>query len=168
MMEKKDNVLKETNNSEYRSHLFNLQFVINLVLIVLGGIFLYSENYFISELKWIRVIMAPAISGSFLIFLFFLSVEGTHNIENEYEKQDISKGILSVLISTLIVCILCDLLLSKHLERTVALGSLCLGVSFFFKMRYKNIYTMAIITGIVEGMILYFVFIYGTAFSFFS
>ena len=164
-MEKKELSLKEVETYKYRSNLFGLQFVFTLVLVAIGAMFLYSDNYFTADLKWLRVILAPAIAGSFLVFLFFLCLEGMHNLTSEYVAKEVTKAVLLVATVGVVICVSCDLLLSHHLERTVALVSVYLGVCFFFLMRYRNLWTMAIITGVVEGLLLYFVFVYGTTFS---
>jgi hypothetical protein len=79
-----------------------------------------------------------------------------------YTFRQILIGVLAVLIMSVLIFFGTELVLAvlQSIDKKVFLFSIFLGLIIFCLLRVGNLYTMAIITGLSEGIILYIIFKY--------
>lgn len=146
-----------------RSLLFYLQSLIAiLAMVIIGFILVPDLNEQVSK-HLLKVSIAPFPSLSLLIFLLFVFNKVIRDLDDKvYTFRQILIGLVAILIMSALVFIGTELVLAvmQSIDKKVFLFSIFLGLIIFCLLRVGNLYTMAIITGLSEGIILYIIFKY--------
>ena len=146
-----------------RSFLFYLQSLIAIISIAIIGLILVPDLTEQVSANLLKVTIAPFPSISLLIFLLFVFNKIIRDLDDKiYSFFQILIGFLIIiLISTLIFIGTGETLsFMQSVDKKVFLFSIFFGLIIFFLFRISNLYTMAIITGMSEGIILYIIFRY--------
>jgi hypothetical protein len=146
-----------------RSFLFYLQSLIAIISIAIIGLILVPDLTEQVSANLLKVTIAPFPSISLLIFLLFVFNKIIRDLDDKiyYFFQILIGSLIIILISTFIFIGTGDALsFMQSVDKKVFLFSIFFGLIIFFLFRISNLYTMAIITGMSEGIILYIIFRY--------
>jgi hypothetical protein len=146
-----------------RSFLFYLQSLIAIVSIAIIGLILVPDLTEQVSANLLKVTIAPFPSISLLIFLLFVFNKIIRDLDDKIYSffQILIGSLIIMLISTLIFIGTGETLsFMQSVDKKVFLFSIFFGLIIFFLFRISNLYTMAIITGMSEGIILYIIFRY--------
>ncbi|HID98825.1 MAG TPA: hypothetical protein EYP59_00855 [Thiotrichaceae bacterium] len=149
--------------STNRTLLFYLQSLIAVLSLSIIGLILvpdFSEQVSANILK---VTIAPFPALSLLIFMLFVFNQIIRVLDDKiYSISEILMGFAIVALISVLILFGTGLALTfmQSIDKKVFLLSLFLGLIIFCLFRVSNLYTMAIITGMSEGIILYIIFIY--------
>ena len=146
-----------------RSFLFYLQSFIAIVSIAIIGLILVPDLTEQVSANLLKVTIAPFPSISLLIFLLFVFNKIIRDLDDKIYSffQILIGSLIIILISTLIFIGTGETLsFMQSVDKKVFLFSIFFGLIIFFLFRISNLYTMAIITGMSEGIILYIIFRY--------
>jgi hypothetical protein len=146
-----------------RSFLFYLQSLIAIVSIAIIGLILVPDLTEQVSANLLKVTIAPFPSISLLIFLLFVFNKIIRDLDDKIYSffQILIGSLIIILISTLIFIGTGEALsFMQSVDKKVFLFSIFFGLIIFFLFRISNLYTMAIITGMSEGIILYIIFRY--------
>lgn len=146
-----------------RSLLFFLQSLITILsMVIIGFILVPNLNEQVSS-NLLKVTIAPFPALSLLIFLLFVFNKIMRDFDDKvYSFWQIIIGfIFVIIISASILGGTGNVLgLLQTIDKKVFLFSFFLGLILFCFLRVSNLYSMAIITGMSEGIILYIIFRY--------
>jgi uncharacterized membrane protein len=146
-----------------RNFLFYLQSLIAITtMMIIGFILVPDLTEQLSE-HVLKVTIAPFPALSLLIFLLFVFNKIVKDLDDKvYSFSEMLFGFATVLIISVLIFIGTSFALSilQSIDKKIFLFSLLLGLIIFFILRISNLYTMAIMTGLSEGIILYIIFIY--------
>ncbi len=146
-----------------RSFLFYLQSLIAIISIAIIGLILVPDLTEQVSANLLKVTIAPFPSISLLIFLLFVFNKIIRDLDDKIYSffQILIGSLIIILISTLIFIGTGDALsFMQSVDKKVFLFSIFFGLIIFFLFRISNLYTMAIITSMSEGIILYIIFRY--------
>lgn len=153
--------VEEKNMLTNRTLLFHLQSFITILSIIIIGLILVpdlSEQVLANPLK---VTIAPFPAMSLLIFLLFVFNKIVRDLDNRiHSLKEVFVGVVIVFIISVLIFVGTGLILGflQSVDKKVFLFSFLLGLIIFCLFRISNLYTMAIITGMSEGIILYIIF----------
>jgi len=111
----------------------------------------------------LKVTIAPFPSISLLIFLLFVFNKIIRDLDDKvYSLSEIVIGSAIVVIISALIFLGTGLTLAvlQSIDKKIFLFSIFLGMIIFSLFRASNLYTMALITGLSEGIILYIIFRY--------
>ncbi|MBI4215752.1 MAG: hypothetical protein HY602_03445 [Parcubacteria group bacterium] len=146
-----------------RTSLFRMQTVGTAVLAFVTVIALVIDKHFLTIDTWLsflRSMMALGIPGMALMFGFFIVVEAIHRLGERYGTRSVVGSIVVVVVITLLTALLTHLCLSRHIEKTVAYLATYVVIAAFMYSRSMNLWTMGTVTGMAEGVLVYFTVIY--------
>jgi hypothetical protein len=146
-----------------RSLLFHLQSLIGIFAIAIIGLILIPNFAEQVSQHLLKVTIAPFPSISLLIFMLFVFNQIIRELDDKiYSLREIAVGSAIVIFVTVLIFVVTGLGLSfmQSVDKKIFLFSFFLGLIIFCIFRISNIYTMAIITGLSEGVILYIIFYY--------
>jgi len=146
-----------------RSLLFYLQSLIAILAMVIIGFILVPDLTEQVSAHLLKVSIAPFPSLSLVIFLLFVFNKIIRDLDDKvYTFRQILIGLVAVLIMSVLIFLGTELVLAvlQSIDKKVFLFSIFLGLIIFCLLRVGNLYTMAIITGLSEGIILYIIFKY--------
>jgi hypothetical protein len=146
-----------------RIFLFYLQSLIAIVAMMIIGMILIPNLSEEVSANLLKVTIAPFPAISMLIFLLFTFNQIIRELDNKtYNMKEILIGFLVVLMVSVLIFWRTDsvLALLESIDKKVFLFAILLGLIGFCLLRISNLYTMAIITGMSEGIILYIIFSY--------
>jgi len=109
------------------------------------------------------VTIAPFPTLSLLIFLLFVFNKIIRDLDDKtYSTREILVGFIMMFSISTLIFIGTELALGimQGIDKQIFLLSIFLGMIIFSLLRVSNLYTMAIITGMSEGVILYIIFGY--------
>lgn len=146
-----------------RTVLFYLQSIIAIFSMAIIGLILVPDLGEQVSAHMLKVTIAPFPSISLLIFLLFIFNKIIRDLDDKiYSWRYILISFVVVFLVSVLIFIGTNLALSfmQSIDKKVFLFSIFLGIIVFCLFRISNLYTMAIITGISEGIILYIIFRY--------
>jgi len=146
-----------------RTLLFYLQSLIAIFAMMIIGLIIVPNLSEQVSANILKVTIAPFPSISLLIFLLFVFNKIIRDLDNKvYSIKEILIGFTAVLLFSVLIFIGTGFVLSvlQSIDKKIFLFSIFLGLIIFFLLRMSNLYTMAIITGLSEGIILYIIFRY--------
>jgi hypothetical protein len=146
-----------------RTFLFYLQSLIAIVAMMIIGMILIPNLSEEVSANLLKVTIAPFPAISMLIFLLFTFNKIIRELDDKtYSFKEIMIGSLVVLMVSILIFWGTDsvLALLESIDKKVFLFAILLGLIGFCLLRISNLYTMAIITGMSEGIILYIIFSY--------
>ncbi len=146
-----------------RSLLFYLQSLIAIFSMVIIGLILIPNFAEQVSQRLLKVTIAPFPSISLLIFMLFVYNKIIRDLDDKiYSLREIVTGSIIVLLVMVVIFVVTGLALSfmQSVDKKIFLFSFFLGLIVFCIFRISNLYTMAIITGLSEGIILYIIFYY--------
>lgn len=146
-----------------RTLLFYLQTLITFLSMVIISLILVPdfENQVSNNL--LKVTIAPFTAISLLIFLLFIFNKIIRDLDDKiYSLREILFGLSILIVITLIIVSGTGVVLTflPTIDKKVFFVSILFCLIIFFLLRIANLYTMAVITGIAEGIILYIIFLY--------
>lgn len=146
-----------------RTLLFYLQSLIAIVSMIIIGLILVPDLTEQVSANMLKVTIAPFPAISFLIFLLFVFNQIIRDLDDKaYSWKAIVFGFTVVLTISALIFIGTGLVLTflQSIDKKIFLFSIFLGLIIFCLFRISNLYTMAIITGLSQGIILYIIFRY--------
>ena len=146
-----------------RTFLFYLQSFIAILAMMIIGFILVPDLTEQMSAHVLKVTIAPFPALSLLIFLLFVFNQIIKDLDDKvYSFAEMLIGFTTVLIILGLIFVGTGFALSllQSIDKKIFLFSLLLGLIIFFLLRISNLYTMAIMTGLSEGIILYIIFIY--------
>jgi len=146
-----------------RKFLFYLQSIITILAMIVIGFILAPKVDEQLTPQMLKVAVAPFTSVSLMIFLLFVFNKVIQDLDDKvYTLREIAIGFTIMLVVTLIVVGGIDIVLAflQTLDKIVFLSSIFLCLIIFFILRIANLYTMAITTGVAEGIIIFIIFVY--------
>lgn len=146
-----------------RTFLFYLQSLIAIVAMMIIGMILIPNLSEEVSANLLKVTIAPFPAISLLIFLLFTFNKIIRELDDKtYNFKEIMIGSLVMLMVSVFIFWGTDsvLFLLESIDKKVFLFAILLGLIGFCLLRISNLYTMAIITGMSEGIILYIIFSY--------
>jgi hypothetical protein len=146
-----------------RTFLFYLQSLIAIFSMAIIGLILVPDFGEQVSAHLLKVTIAPFPSISLLIFLLFVFNKIIRDLDDKvYSLREILIGSIVVFLISVLIFVGTDLALSfmQSIDKKIFLFSFFLGLIVFCLFRISNLYTMAIITGMSEGIILYIIFRY--------
>ncbi len=146
-----------------RTLLFYLQSLIAILSMVIIGLILVPDISEQVSAHLLKVSLAPFPTLSLLIFLLFVFNKIIRDLDDKsYSFKEILMGFLMVFALSALIFIGTDLALGlmQSIDKKIFLLSIFIGLIIFSLLRVSNLYTMAIITGMSEGVILYIIFHY--------
>jgi len=144
-----------------RQNLFFIQLALSIIMLFFLCLVLYfNENYLIS--KPYKIFFSPFGAVSILLMLLFWFNDVVRDFpDGSYDFIPIIINlIIVILLSYFSMTIIQSLFKIKQIEVMLFFLSILLCVQLFIGIRRANIWTMSIITGLSEGIVLYMVFIY--------
>ncbi len=109
----------------------------------------------------LKLVIAPFGAISLILFLLFVFnqvIRDFHN--NPYTQPEIVKSLLLLTAAAVGICVLVPLLkVNTGFDKTLFFVSLLMGVFVFLYLRVGNLWSMAVVTGTIEGIIIYLVFV---------
>ncbi len=146
-----------------RTLLFYLQSLIAIFAMMIIGLIIVPNLSEQVSANILKVTIAPFPSISLLIFLLFVFNKIIRDLDNQvYSVKEVLIGFTTVFLFSVLIFIGTEFVLSvfQSIDKKIFLFSIFLGLIIFFLFRISNLYTMAIITGLSEGIILYIIFRY--------
>ncbi|EDN68572.1 membrane protein [Beggiatoa sp. PS] len=146
-----------------RTLLFYLQSLIAICAMLIIGLILVPDLPEQVSTHLLKVTIAPFPSLSLLIFLLFVFNKIVRDLDDKvYSFREVLIGSATAIIILVVIFIGTGLVLGvlQSIDKKIFLFSLLLGLIIFCLLRVSNLYTMAIITGLSEGIILYIIFRY--------
>lgn len=146
-----------------RTLLFYLQSLITVLSMVIIGLILVPDLTEQVSAHLLKVTIAPFPTLSLLIFLLFVFNKIIRDLDDKtYSIREILVGFIMMLTISALIFIGTELALGvmQGIDKQIFLLSIFLGLIIFSLLRVSNLYTMAIITGMSEGVILYIIFRY--------
>lgn len=142
-----------------RKHLFKLQGWLSILLILVATI-----NYALSAegAEFIKVAIAPFGAISLLLFSFFVYNRRREDLNDEenFGGRKILANLCIVLVSAVVVITLTSILgdLTSSLDRIIFSFSIMIGAVIFLFEKIRDLRSMAILTGIGEGITVLMIF----------
>jgi hypothetical protein len=146
-----------------RTLLFYLQSLITIISMVIIGLILVPDLSEQVSDNLLKVTIAPFPSISLLIFLLFVFNKIIRDLDDKvYSLSEIVIGSAVVIIISALIFLGTGsaLAILQSIDKKIFLFSIFLGLIIFSLFRVSNLYTMALITGLSEGIILYIIFRY--------
>ena len=146
-----------------RTLLFYLQTLITFLSMVIISLILIPDFETQVSNNLLKVTIAPFTAISLLIFLLFIFNKIIRDLDDKvYAIKEILWGFSVLVVITLVIVSGSGIILTwfPTIDKKVLLISILFCLIIFFLLRIANLYTMAIITGIAEGIILYIIFLY--------
>ncbi len=140
-----------------REKLFKLQTIITLVAVV---IIAFAIPDYKPPKNWLKVLIAPFGSVSLVLFSLFVFNQIIKNFHSDpYNVNNILRSIFILCGTIVAICYFIQLVtVHTTLDQAIFYYSVLIGLLVFLYLRIGNIWSMTIITGIVEGAIMYRIF----------
>lgn len=140
-----------------RESLFRLQTFVALASVILMLFIVY-----VPPKSMLKVVIAPFGSVSLVLFALFIMNRVIKSFHSSPYKITETIGSTILLIAVVAGMHYCIALLSGNgsLDKVMFFSSLFIGLIVFLYLRIGNIWSMAVITGIAEGVIIHTIFLH--------
>jgi len=145
-----------------RFQLFLIQSILAILSIVLIG-FLLVQTVDLENYNLLKIILSPFSSILLLFFLLFVFNKIARTFgDEEYDIIFIGIGFAILLATSLLTSAGINFIIGflQSIDKIIFILSMLLCLIIFFLLRVGNIFTMAIITGIAQGVIVFVLFFY--------